>query len=485
MIDDRALGCSVDGLPDPATGPAGRAGEAERVALRFWQQMALAAAPDGAPRPRSMAVPAELRAPLALFQASAEGAATGGHSVPSAGALYPYELRVVTGGPDGPRVFAVDVARRTCCLTHEGAGVAEALRGSGLEPPGPDAFLVLLLVRPWLSIRKYDDRGYLYAQLDTAHLGTHLLCLGTRSHRRAEWLTRAASGPLSTLLGLGDDYLFLHSVLLLDGPVEGRLPAVDAWNCSDRREVRRSPRLPDHFEGRCWQRLAAYRRERPAGSGGARRLSLLDGSGAPSSSRQPSGLTGLAGLTGRRRSAKDFGPGTLSADAVVRALAAMSAPLPTDLPSSEGFGATLVARRVDGLASGSYRVLGGGTLAAASSAVASDDDIARICMGQEHLRSAAAAVVFHARHEEIFRLGMEGVDDALLRAGTLAHLLYLGATGAGVAITTIGGFDAGRWHDLAGLPYEDEVLYIAILGVRGAAAVKADRLQPAHAHGRW
>nr|WP_237694017.1 nitroreductase family protein [Streptomyces sp. SID2888] len=77
---------------------------------------------------------------------------------------------------------------------------------------------------------------------------------------------------------------------------------------------------------------------------------------------------------------------------------------------------------------------------------------------------------------------MAGVEQALLRAGALAHLLCLSATDTGIAITTIGGFDAGRWHALAGIPGENEVLYVALLGVTGASAVKLDRLQRAYAH---
>ncbi|MGW4648516.1 nitroreductase family protein [Kitasatospora sp. NPDC004289] len=482
LVCDRAAGHPLGALADPAGGLGTE--RAEQTAQRLWRRMALVAAPDGTPRPRPMAVPAELHAALALFEASAQGSATGGHSAPSAGALQPYELRVVTSGPDGPRVFSVDVARRTCYLTHAGEEVDKALCDGGLALPGPDASLVLLVVRPWLSIRKYDERGYLYAQLDTAHLGTHLLCLAAAGHRRAQWLTGAATGPLNTLLGLGDDYLLPHSVLLLDGPAGHRSPEPGAWSCTDHRDTRRSPRRPEHFEYRCWQQLAEFRHEGPTASSGTPPLSLLDGTEA-AAPPQPAQLARLARLAAVRRSAKDFGPGPVPADALRRALAAMSTPLPTDLPPADGFGATLVARRVDGLAPGAYRVLRAGTEDAAprGRATSSDDDLVRICMGQEHLRHTAAAVVFHGRREQVFRHGMAGIDHALLRAGALAHLLYLGATDADVAITTIGGFDAAAWHRLAGLTDQDEVLYVAMLGPRGAATRKTDRLQGAYAHG--
>jgi hypothetical protein len=194
----------------------------------------------------------------------------------------------------------------------------------------------------------------------------------------------------------------------------------------------------------------------------------------------------LADLAPWRRSAKDFSDGELPAGRVRKALAALGTPLTTDLSPSDGFGATLVARRVAGIAPGAYPIHANGETAIKplATTLATGDDIVRICMGQEQLRHICAAVVFHARHRDIFRRGMRSVDEALLRAGTLAHLLSLGATGTEIAFTTIGGFDAGRWHSLAGLTEEEEILYVAMLGIPGTSAVKADRLQPAHAHGQ-
>ncbi|MFE6159664.1 hypothetical protein ACFQ7F_12225 [Streptomyces sp. NPDC056486] len=485
VMDDRSADRLEGGAADTATGPRAHPADAERDALRFWQQMALAAAPDSAPRPQRISVPAELRGALALFEASAEGSLNGGPSVPSAGALYPYEQYVVTGGPAGPTVFSVDVTRRSCRLLHRGEQVARALESGGLTLPGPDAFLVLIAVRPWLSIRKYDDRGYLYAQLDAAHLGTHLLCLAERSHRRAEWLTRAAFGPLSGLLRLGDNHVFPHSVLLAADPVANYERCLGTWTCTDWRSVPPVHRLAGGSEGRCWRGLVSHLQLPPAQSTAPRPRPLLTGPGRVDPG-DPVPHPALADLTAWRRSAKDFGDAELPANRVREALAVLGTPLTTDLAPSGGFGATLIARRVTGLAPGAYPIRGTGEIAdePAGTTAATGDDIVRICMGQEQLRHTCAAVVFHARHQDIFRLGMRGVDEALLRAGSLAHLLYLGATGTSIAVTTIGGFDAGRWHSLAGLADEDEVLYVAMLGTPGTSAVKSDRLQPAHAHGQ-
>ncbi|MFH8476220.1 hypothetical protein [Streptomyces sp. NPDC018000] len=490
---DRSVTRLAARAADTATGPeppAAPVSEAERDALRLWRRMALEATTDGAQQPQRISVPVELRAALRLFEAATKGPVKGSPSAPSAGALYPYEHFVVTGDPQGPAVFAVDVARRSCRLLHRGEQVAQVLEHSGFasthsDPTALDAFLVLTVVRPWLSMRKYGDRGYLYAQMDAAHLGVHLLCLGSRSHRRAQWLTQAATGPLTALLGLSDNCRFLHSVLLLDDPVHGctRTPPQGTWSCTDARGGAPQPLPTDLPEAQYWRRLAAYRPDPPEHSAAPRRGPLLTGAPATGQGGSAAAGTDLAGLTARRRSAKDFAAEVLPADAVRDALAAMVTPLTTDLSVGDGFGATLVVRRVAGLAPGAYRVRAGGIAPEPSgTTVAADDEIVRICMGQEHLRHTAAAVVFHARRQEIFPLGMTGIDQALARAAALAHLLCLGATGAGAAVTTIGGFDTVRWHALAAVPEEEEVLYVAMLGTAGTSAVKLDRLQRAYAH---
>lgn len=485
VMDDRSADRLEGGVADKATGLRHHAVDAEGDALRFWQQMALAAAPDGAPTAQRIGLPAELRGALALFETAAEGSLNGGPSVPSAGALYPYEIYVVTDGPSGPAVFSVDITRRSCRLLHDGEQVAATLETGGLALPGPDAFLVLIAVRPWLSIRKYDDRGYLYAQLDAAHLGTHLLCLADRTHGRAEWLTRAATGPLGALLRLGDNHMFPHSVLLVADPLATDVRSPGPWTCTDWRNVPPARRLADGSEARCWRGLAP-RLQRPAThTATPSPRPLLPGSDGT----EPGGAADhalLADLAPWRRSAKDFSGSELSEDRVRQALAVLGTPLTTGLPPSDGFGATLVVRRIAGLTPGAYPIRGTGGMAAepTGTTAATGDDIVRICMGQEQLRHTCAAVVFHARHRDIFRLGTRGIDEALLRAGALAHLVCLGATGAGIAVTTIGGFDAGGWHSLAGLADEDEVLYVAMLGTPGTSSVKIDRLQPAHAHGQ-
>ena len=94
-------------------------------------------------------------------------------TTPSAGALYPFEVFAAVVG-EGSYLWDVDKARFVPCgldpMTHED------LAAAGLTaPPGQRLEALLILVaRPWLSMKKYYQRGYAYCHLDVGHLATNL-----------------------------------------------------------------------------------------------------------------------------------------------------------------------------------------------------------------------------------------------------------------------------------------------------------------------
>lgn len=450
-------------------------------AARFWDGMMLSAVPSADASAQTMAVSAELRCVLRLFEAAADGSHTGRPSAPSAGALYPYEHYAVVRAPDGPAVYAVDTARRTCRLIRAGARVQHVLEISGLPLCETGRSLVLTVVRPWLSMRKYGDRGYLYAQLDAAHVATQLLCVASDSHGPAELHARLDTQPLSQLLGLDDGHRFVHSALV----VSSRAAACDdtdgGWSCTDDLGGGPSGNSSTWLETECWNWLNSHRPRGEAGPPNAVSLRPLLQPTASGPTWLPAEGT-LTALAARRRSTKDFSPRELSGQALDRALAALRTPLATDLTADSELGATLVARRVRGYAPGNHPLFTQAPQTTASTTGLDGNTLVQACMGQEHLRHASALVVFHAPRHEVLRHGGHGLDETLLRAGALAHLLYLGAAGQDIAVTAIGGFDAARWHTLAELPERHEVLYIALLGLPGHTAVKLDRLQHAYAH---
>ncbi|MFJ2773884.1 nitroreductase family protein [Streptomyces sp. NPDC087300] len=482
--------------PGPAEGPS---------AAAFWDRMMLTAPARRAPSPR--AAPAGLGPALRLLEAAWHGGRAGMPAAPSAGALHPYECLVVTGTGTGAAVFAADPVRRTCALLTEGPETGRALDESGLAVPEGGA-LLLVVARPWLSIRKYGDRGYLYTQLDAAHFAVHLLGLAADADERAALRTRLDTGPLAALLGLDRHCRFIHSVLTVGAGRGGRGPDAghgtgtgpdtgrDGWS-QTRGGAAFAP--VSWLEQACWGLIGPFReRGRPADSEVVpeplvSRASELLG-GRPFASGES-----RTGLAARRRSAKTFTKGAVSRHDLGVVLSAMRAELRTDLPGGDPVRATLVARDVTGLGVGSIGLTGAGAGTGTGAAgpglaptAVTDEELVEICMGQDHLRHAAGFVLLHARRQELLRDGPSGIDRVLFRAGALGHLLYLGAAEAELSITAIGGFDSARWRAVADLAADEEVLYVLVIGTSApdsdvsgvpgvSGAMKLDRLHVAYA----
>ncbi|WP_412543366.1 nitroreductase family protein [Longispora sp. K20-0274] len=407
---------------------------------------------------------------------SVSGAGPRRTAAPSAGAIHPYECYALAVEADGLALFHVDPVRRTCRRLDAGPFAGNDLRTAGLVAPEAGEALIILVSRPWLSMRKYGDRGYLYAQLDAAHLATNLLGVARERCGAAHLRLRIARSSMLDLLAVDNPGRHVHSVLTVGAGGDGTVPA--GWTVTDlRTHAPRAAEDTSWLEQTCWDSL------RPL---------LTDG--APPVMRTAehplTGTTDLAagdafparakwsGLSGARRSSKEFPAVPLSADALRRALSAMAVPLTTDLPGDTAIEVTLVARTVTGTAPGSYPLTGGPH----RPLDLDGDQVVRACMNQEHLRHAAAFVVFHAPRSAVTERRPFHMRELLFRAGALSQLVYLGATEAGIGVTAIGGFDARRWQQLAGLPADHEVLYMVLLGGASDDGVKWDRLQAAYAH---
>lgn len=430
------------------------------------------------PRPAGAlgtALSPELRSALVLFEAAAQGSANGRVSAPSAGALYPYEHVVICDEDGKARCYLVDPAARTVRQVAADARLRQVVvraRYAGL----PDCrCVVATVVRPWMSMRKYGDRGWMYAQLDAAHASTQLLVAAAGTHAGAVPLGPDDLRALDAACGLESRCRAPHSAVALGEPLVGRSCAPDGWNCYPTGD---SPpfHVLESVERLAWASLTAgpARGGRPVADG------LRSGAQcdlAVGTRLRPEVLREFAAAAGRRRSAKDFRAATLPAAPLSRALAAACG-------TGSRTRVTLIARRVAGLAQGAYDVDGGRLGAPGRNAVLPDaEELVDICMGQSHLRDACAALVLHQDRREVLGHGRGGVEQALADAGAIGHLLYLAATAEGIAITAIGGFDAARWHAAAGLDESSEVLYVLMLGVAGDCQVKVDRDAISKSHG--
>jgi nitroreductase len=389
----------------------------------------------------------------ALFDGG--GRRDGRPAVPSAGSIHPYEILVVTADRGGYGVFEVDGARRRCVRLPSPADGFDAVWAAGLPEPTAGTAHVVVLTRPWLSMRKYGLRGYSYCALDAAHLAVNILGHALSRGVTAELRLHPPRVALRRLLGSALTHREIHSVVTFSAVHVGQPPS--GWRMGrDRRERRTQQSLLTELEGLCWDRApipSSDRLDEPAQPAPTR---LVDPPEHCATAANV--LSAWAGLSARRHSSKSFTRDGVPAHAVGRAVAAAGSPLPTDL-----------AGRPRDLRMSVYDLDTAGSDAR--------PEVVTACLGQEYVADAASFVVFHANRTATSCPDRPWASaEVLFRAGAAAQLIYLGAVSLGLGVTAIGGFDPAAWSRLLCLPEQEDVLYVMALGAPGGGAPKIDRL---------
>ena len=456
----------------------------------LWARVAL---PAAAPEPPAEPVVAPgLRLALSVLEegaltsrASRPGGSYVGRAVPSAGAVYPYEFAVLVMENGAPTAFRIDADRRTCARLAVGARVTAALDVSGLAIPEDGGALVVTLTRPWLSMRKYGDRGYLYTQLDAGHVAGNLILAAAGRGVTGVLRLRFPRESLSELLEADENCREVHSVVVV--PTASADESWTRWTVHEVTDRELSgPAWRSWLESACWDSLAGW----PERSGSpalqtepAPLARIRTDQQLPLRQRGLGDPSELPRLIGTRTSSKAFTGEAVPAAAVWQALSALSTPLETDLPDASPLSATLVLRSTT--EPGQDAVYRLNTGERQPGRLPSNDEVARACMQQRALAGAAAVLLLHVPRASVAgdgsAAGTENLRDLAFRCGALGQLLYLGANRAGVGVTGIGGFDTPLWRTLAGLPEDDEILYALLLGSPDDSGIKFDRLATAHA----
>jgi nitroreductase len=416
------------------------------------------------------------------------------HTVPSAGALYPFEVIASVVG-EGSHLWDLEKGRLAPCslapLTQE-----DLARAGFVTPPGHRLEALLIFVaRPWLSMKKYRLRGYPYCHLDVGHVATNLAIYTAALGHAPTLHLRFSRTALAEHLQLGGLCREPLAVLAFSAeatapqqPAAG--PGADAELGPARLELPGEPEILNweslqgilsfdaELEPPCAPVAAKLLRE-PLEAPGDAVLPLPAGRAQPTSVREwRSAILG-------RRSAKGFRDLPLSLAQVGELLGAMRGegfPADGSLDPSAPLGVRLVARNVEGL-TGVFAYAPRDHALHRIDEQASDPRPA--CMRQEIAHDAAALIILHA---PICRLvegaGYSAFAELHFHAAELAQRLYLAAARLGtVGMTCIGGFDAEECAALTGLDLEDEALYVILLGVPDESAFKRDRLSVAFSHG--
>jgi SagB-type dehydrogenase family enzyme len=497
-----------DGLPLPevSLAPAAEPSAAGRELVRFWNESRLRADQAKSTSVRSAPKIVPWRAALEDVLKVGYGVENQSRYVagswqrvrrlttPSAGALYPFEVFAGVVG-EGSYLWDVDKARLVPCglepLAHEDLAAA-----GFTAPPGQRLEALLILVaRPWLSMRKYYQRGYAYCHLDVGHLAANLAIYTAALGHDSTLHLRFSHAALAEHLKLGGLCREPLAALSFAAARPAACPDPAAGPAALASLEAASLELPEEPELRCWESLrgilsfdcpvapcppaSAPLLVEPAEVPGEAVLPLPIGRSQPTAARE-----WRAAILGRR-SAKGFRDEPLSAAHIGELLGALrDEGFPSDFArdAAARLGVRLVARNVEGLE---------GVFAYAPRShslhrlAERTDDPRPACMHQEIARDAAALMILHAPICRLMdRQGYSAFSELHIQAAELAQRLYLAAARIGaVGMTCIGGFDGHECATLARLEDADETLYVILLGIPDEAAVKQDRLSVAFSHG--
>jgi hypothetical protein len=332
-------------------------------------------------------------------------------AVPSAGACYPYEILI---SPLGSSVIGlIDLHRRRVVIRHD-----ERDYWDGAE------FAYFLIGRPWLSMRKYGRRGYLYHLLDVGHAILNLVLVAGDAGGSLHLIGPELAGKIAQQSSVCGGSLLGFGILegYHDRPAARRWllqQTFDAAVLSPPSDIERmvDPILPPPP-----QPVRLY-------------LELNENT------------ADLAKAIAKRRSAARLHDSVsvnevecLTRDCAVlyrRVIPALGMPVPETRNISRS--------QLDGIT------------------LSSSEWMERALIGQSDLTTASAFIVVHSK------VG-DGAADVLtpstqrliISCGIAGELTYLSATRAGLGVTGIGGINPRLWADACGIA--DDVVYLVAIG---------------------
>jgi len=397
-------------------------------------------------------------------------------SAPSAGGLYPAELYIAVRDWPGLEtgLYGYDPRRHRLVLLAD-ANVADALAQAAYGNAEVAAAPVVAVVAGVFqrSRWRYQERAYRRVLLDSGHLignaGLISHALGLRMHATAAFCDQRAAAALR--LDVHEEGVL--ALLALNIPGAGERPTWTALPSSA--TTTGEPTLSGLHLASCLPETrprlvakgetAAEALETTHGWVGGDRLRGAGCAGPVPLANE------LLGVVLRRRSCRRFKRGAISRDALARILAASYLPEQVGLGEQPGFDRSrltsfIAISDVEGIAPGVY-YLAPHQLELRPVRLGDPREASRyLALGQD-LAGEAGAVVFHAADLAgcVRDLGERAYRYLHLDAGMVGQRMNLAAVAEGLGASGIGGFFDDQTADLLGIPREQAVVYITVLGL--------------------
>jgi SagB-type dehydrogenase family enzyme len=398
----------------------------------------------------------------------------------SAGALYPVELYVATGGVDGlepglwhfdPGDAGLERLRDEDCR----AALAHAAAAPELEQAGAVLALSGIL---WRTAWKYGSRGWRHVFWDAGTMLANLLALAASARLRPRLYSAFADDEVARVVG-ADAPLEQPVALLAVGSGERGTapPRLGPLRFRSEPLSPRERRFPDAEEAWAASRLLSReevaRWREAAGHAGHPTI-------AAPSDRADLAADPLEEVILRRGSARAFTADAIGSPELAAILARAAAPVPGDVPST--CSTFVIAHAVEELEPGVHRFQppDGFELVRSGSF---RRQTAGLCLDQPHGGAAAATLYLTADLDGLLgALGDRGYRAAQLDAGIRAGRISLGAYAQGLGATGLTFYDD---EVRAFLETEEEPMLCVAVGVdaRRPALRRSARMVPGRARG--
>jgi len=397
-------------------------------------------------------------------------------SVASAGALYPAEIYVATGGIPQLRdgLYHFSIARHGLSLLRPGrfSLLAEGVTGT-LDTRYP-VFTFFITAIFFRSAWKYRERSYRYHLLDAGHLAENLVLALNSLGLSNTLMPDFDDDAVNRLIGVDPERevcltLCRTSRTTSDGEVVGELGDMDrsipdASRVSDR-EID-YPLLRDiHLAGTSVAHPAEHRAPMASLLGPIppewRPLDVAD--------PWPETLT-YPEVVAARRSRRNFVQQPISRACLAALLDGLCSGRPGDSTAGSHVGESstaigLLIGRVEGWDSGYYLFDPESRTYGWIDPEQSLDRMARICLDQMWMAHAAVQILFLSDLGSVDRTwGPRGYRYAMMTAGRLGERLYLMATAMGLGCCGIGAFYDAEAVNLLRLHAASRLLYLVAVG---------------------
>lgn len=373
-------------------------------------------------------------------------------SVPSAGALYPFELYAAVNSVSGLEhgLYHYDIRQ------HEMKKIRT--RNFFKDKAAITFFITAIFFR---STWKYRDRAYRYHLLDAGHLTENLALT-----------LKALSIPFEITCDFADSEI--NSFLGLDQHREVCLVMIQIPD--NQFNIRNAETLPETFmqASRVADKEVSYPLIEQIHAAGSMitlqkqademllhiGLSPASWSEIPKIYQYPE-MINYSETVRLRRSSRNY----IRTELPENNLNFLLNLLCCDAPEPETLSITFLANRINGMTSGYYLL----DQTKHSIALIRDGSLnelmAHICLDQQWLANASLHVCFAANLDHLDKLwGARGYRYAMINAGRLAQRLYLGATAMGLGACGVGAFYDDETSEILEINDESVMMYLMAIG---------------------